>query len=55
MLKVEDHLTKRQYVHRTANTMVTATFTTTATTTSIATNFKAKSIKMKISPSYPYA
>ena len=48
MLKGEDHLTKRQYVHTATNTNVTATFTTT-TTTSIATTFKAKGIEIKIS------
>ena len=47
MLKGEDHLIKRPYVHITANSTVTTTFTTT-TTISIAT-CKAKSIEMKIS------
>ena len=48
MLKGDDHVTKRQYVHTTADTTVTATFTT---TTSIAIIFKAKSIEIKISRS----
>ena len=57
MLKREDPLTKRQYVHATTITtfiFTTTTFTTTSTTsttTSIATTCKAKSIEMKISRS----
>ena len=42
MLKGEDHLTKRQYVHGTINITITATFTN---TTTIATTHKAKSMK----------
>jgi hypothetical protein len=40
ILKGEDHLTKTQYVHTTANATVTVTFTTTITT-SIATTCRA--------------
>jgi hypothetical protein len=52
----EGHLTKRQYVHATNNTTITATFTTTttsatSTTASIVTTCKAKSIEMEISKS----
>ena len=49
-LKGEDHLTKRQYMHATTNTGITATFTTTttSTTTTIATTCKTKSNEMKI-------
>ena len=43
ILKGEDHVAKRQYLHTTANTTVTATFTT--TTTSIATTCRAESIE----------
>ena len=50
MLKEEDHLTKRQYMHTIANATVTATLPT-ATTTSIGTTCRAKSIGMKISRS----
>ena len=50
ILKGEEHLTKRQYLHTTANSTVTATVTT--TTTSIATAFRAKSVEMKISNIY---
>ena len=55
MLKGEDQLTKRQYVHTTTNTTTAAIFTSfttisvASTTISIATTCKAKSIKMKIS------
>ena len=47
LLKEEDNLTKRRYVHTTANTTITATFPIT-TTTSIVTTCRAKSIVMKI-------
>ena len=51
MLKGKDPLTKRKYVHTTANTTVSVIFTTTTTTTTtiIAFIFKAKCIEMKIS------
>ena len=53
ILEEEDQMTKRQYVHASANATTAATFTTTTAvttliTTSIATTCKAKSIKMKI-------
>ena len=45
MLKGEDQLTKRGYVHTTSFTTISVA----STTISIATTCKAKSIKMKIS------
>ena len=48
ILKGRDHLTKRQYVHTTANITATATFTS---TTSIATTCRARSIEKTISRS----
>ena len=52
MLKGEDNFTKREYVHISTNSTITATFTT--STTSIATACKAKSIHMKISKVYEH-
>ena len=66
MLNGEDQLTKRQYMHATANATISATFTTTtttvvtsttvatSTTTSVATNCKAKSINTEITNVYKY-
>ena len=50
ILKGEDYLTKRQYVHNTVNTTATATFNTT-TIACVSTTCTAKSIEMKLSRS----
>ena len=53
MLKGEDHLSGRQFVHATTTTTITVTFTITTilTITSILFTHKTKSIKMEISRS----